>query len=184
MAGKLPDGKGPWCADGQSAEYEPAVCPSGQEGQWHPGLDQEWCGEQTREVILSLYSALVRLHLEYCVHFWTAQNNKVMEVLEQVQRRAKRLVKGLENQPYEERLRDLMGAYSESGAILFSLVTSDRMRGNGLKLCQDKFRLDVIKHLFTERAVKHRNRVPRVVVESSSLDVFKSFLDVLLRDMI
>ena len=139
---------------------------------------------RTREVILPLYSALVRLHLEYCVHFWTAQNNKVMEVLEQVQRRAKRLVKGLENQPYEERLRDLMGAYSESGAILFSLVTSDRMRGNGLKLCQDKFRLDVIKHLFTERVVKHRNRLPRVVVESSSLDVFKSFLDVLLRDMI
>ena len=32
--------------DGQSAEYEPAVCPGGQEGQWHPGLYQEWCGEQ------------------------------------------------------------------------------------------------------------------------------------------
>ena len=36
----------PWCTDGQSAEYEPAVCPGGQEGQWHPGLYQEWCGEQ------------------------------------------------------------------------------------------------------------------------------------------
>jgi len=46
VAGKLPDGKGPWCTVGQSAEYEPAVCPGGQEGQWHPGLYQEWCGEQ------------------------------------------------------------------------------------------------------------------------------------------
>jgi len=46
VAGKLPDGKGPWCPDGQVAEYEPAVCPGGQGGQWHPGLDQEWCGEQ------------------------------------------------------------------------------------------------------------------------------------------
>ena len=45
-AGKLPDGKGPWCTDGQSAEYEPTVCPGGQEGQWHPVLYQEWCGEQ------------------------------------------------------------------------------------------------------------------------------------------
>jgi len=41
-----PDGKGPWCTDGQAADYEPAVCPGGQEGQWHPGLYQEWCGEQ------------------------------------------------------------------------------------------------------------------------------------------
>ena len=46
VAGKLPDGKGPWCTDGQSAEYEPAECPGGQEGQWHPGLYQEWCGEK------------------------------------------------------------------------------------------------------------------------------------------
>ena len=46
MAGKLPDGKGPWCTHGQEAEYEPALCAGGQEAQWHPGLDQEWCGEQ------------------------------------------------------------------------------------------------------------------------------------------
>jgi len=46
VAGKLTDGKGPLCTDGQSAEYEPAVCPGGQEGQWHPDLYQEWCGEQ------------------------------------------------------------------------------------------------------------------------------------------
>jgi len=38
VTGKLPDRKGPWCTDGQSAEYEPAVCPGGQEGQRHPGL--------------------------------------------------------------------------------------------------------------------------------------------------
>ena len=46
VAGKLPDGKGPWCPDGQVAEYEPAVCPGGQGGRWHPGLDQEWCAPQ------------------------------------------------------------------------------------------------------------------------------------------
>ena len=38
--------RGPWCTVGQLAEYEPAVCPGVQEGQWHPGLDQEWCSEQ------------------------------------------------------------------------------------------------------------------------------------------
>ncbi|KAK4817533.1 hypothetical protein QYF61_019451 [Mycteria americana] len=120
---------------------------------------------RSTEVIVPLYSAL-----------------KDIEVLECVQRRATKLVKGLEQKSYKKRLRELGFFSLEKRRLRGDLVALYNYLKGGCS--EERFRLNIRKNFFIERVVKHWNRLPREVVESPSLEEFKKHVDVALRDMV
>jgi len=128
-----------------------------------------------------------------------------MELLELVQRRATKMIRGMEHLSYEERLRELglfslekrrlqghhiaafqylKGTFRKDGENIFSRAFCDRTRGNGFKLREGRFHPDIRKKFFTMKVVKHWHRLPREVVEASNLETLKGRLDGALSNLI
>lgn len=119
-------------------------------------------------MIIPPYFAPVRLPLEYHVQVWAPQYKNDMHLLEQVQHWATEVIKCWEHLSHEEKQRELglfclersqgdlvnlnkylLGGNQEEEVRLFSLVPTDRIRGNGKKLKILKFHLNARKHFFT-----------------------------------
>ena len=78
----------------------------------------------------------------------------------------------------------LKGVYKQEGERLFTRVDNDRTRGNGFKLRQGRFRLDIRRKFFIQRVVTHWNRLPKEAVDAPSPKAFKARLDVALSSLV
>ena len=120
-----------------------------------------------KKLIIPLYKAIVRPHLEYCIQAWRPYRKKDIDTLERIQRRATKMIPELRDLSYEERLKEcglttletrrLKGDQIEVFKILngyenidrnmfFSLKKDSRTRGHEVKLVKDQCRLDIRKH--------------------------------------
>ena len=156
---------------------------------------------RTEEIILNLYNALVRPHLEYCVQCRSPYYKKDIEKLERVQRRVTKLIPRLRNKSYEERLselnlfslskRRLRGDLIEVFKIVkgienmnvekyFTIDTSNTTRNNGCKIIGKRFQTNEAKYFFFNRIVNIWNGLPSNVIDCSTVETFKKRLDVYL----
>ena len=161
------------------------------------GMIKRHIVSRDKTIILRLYKGLVRPKLEYCIQAWNPSLVKDIELIEQVQHRATKLIPGIAHWPYHDRLKELhlttlelrrhRGDLLETFKILkgkegiecdklFTLNTSVT-RGNSLKLNKPRSRLNVRQNYFSQRVINAWNQLPNEVIEQDTVNGFKNAID-------
>ena len=146
------------------------------------------------EMLIHLYKALVRLHVEYASCVWSPFKLRDMKLIEGVQRRATRLSRDIRNEPYNIRLTTLglptlqfrreradmlqvfkiLNGYEDIDSSRLFTLSSTGLRGHSLKLFKERSRLLLRKQTFTQRVVDSWNNLPENVVNTPSINAFKN----------
>ena len=161
------------------------------------GMIKRHIVSRDKKTILRLYKGLVRPKLEYCIQSWNPSLSKDIELLEQVQYRATKIIPELSNLPYHERLKRLnlttlelrrhRGDLIETFKILKNkegvpkerlfIMNNSSTRGNSLKLIKPRCRLNVRQQFFTQRIINAWNRLPENVISADTVNGFKNSID-------
>ncbi|WP_133434224.1 RNA-directed DNA polymerase, partial [Aeromicrobium phragmitis] len=166
------------------------------------GLIRRNIAYKEKELIIPLYKAIVRPHLEYCIQAWRPYHKKDIDMLERVQRRATKMITGLRDRSYMERLKEcglttletrrlrgdqievfkiLNGYENIDRSIFFSIKKDRRTRGHEVTLVKDQCRLDIRKYSFSQRTINEWNRLSIDCVGANSVNMFKNNIDKYLR---
>ena len=152
-----------------------------------------------KSLIVPLYKAIVRPHLEYCIQAWSPYLRKDIDMLEKIQRRATKLIPGLRDQTYEERLKEcglttletrrlrgdqievfkILNGYENIDSNLFFLQIKESKitRWHNFTLVKKQSRLDVRKFSFSQRTINVWNKLSEECVHASSVNMFKNRID-------
>ena len=154
-----------------------------------------------KKLIIPLYKAIVRSHLEYCIQAWRPYRKKDIDTLERIQRRATKMIPELRDLSYEERLKEcglttletrrlrgdqievfkILNGYENIDRNMFFSLKDSRTRGHEVKLVKDQCRLDIRKHSFSQRTINEWNKLSTDCVTASSVNMFKNKVDTYLR---
>ena len=145
-----------------------------------------------KSLIVPLYKAIVRPHLEYCIQAWNPHLRKDIDMLEKIQRRATKLIPGLRDLRCEERLKEcglttletrrlrgdqievfkiLNGYENIDSNIFFEIKESKITRGHNYTLVKKQSRLDVRKYSFSQRTINVWNKLSTDCVHASSVNM-------------
>ena len=146
------------------------------------------------EVFLPLYNALVRSHLEFAVPVWNPFLIRDIQMIEKIQKRATKIVFGMKNLPYEQRLQQLNLDSLEKRRTIFDLSEvykifrglsiikpeeffirniDQRTRGHYVKLFPTHCRLNIRKYCFSNRIINLWNSLSDEIINTQSISVFK-----------
>jgi hypothetical protein len=162
------------------------------------GMIRRTIENKSRGIILRLYKQLVRPHLDFCSQAWSPWLRKDVDLLESVQRRMTKMIAGLHDIPYEERLQRLhlttlekrreRGEVIEAFKILRGIEQVDEehffkrshlqhTRGHSLKLNKTHCRLDVRKWFFSQKVISKFNAIPPRAALSKNVLQFKKEIE-------
>ena len=150
-----------------------------------------------KDIFLPLFKSLIRPHLEYASVIWSPTYRKDIIIIENVQRRATRLVKGLKDFSYEDRLKvlglptlhyrrdrtDIIQLYKIMNKMdhvslnNVQLSNTDRTRGHDKKLVKNQCFSRANLNRYSNRVINPWNDLPQNVVSSKTLNSFKSSLN-------
>ena len=156
---------------------------------------------RSKEIIIPMYKALVRPHLEYCIQAWRPHLQKDITQIEKVQRRVTKMIDGMKDMSYEDRLSNaklttletrrirgdlievfkIMKGFEDVNHNTFFTVANNSLRGHNLKLFKSRFLTNCGKFMFANRVVEEWNLLTSDIVSCSTVNSFKNKIDLHLR---